>query len=874
MKNPLLQQGVSARKPANRLLAPPCDHAQVRTEATCLIEMGLSVAPIIPVELDVLNDKGKPLFTGKNPSFWRADGKPQIISHSQPPAPHQVIDAINTAEQIGQPIGLAILPGDVCTVVDFDPKDYPGGVEECREDVNRIVSEHPELRSTRMECTPSGGVHIYVRVADWGDFTKPDGKPYGQFTTIRGAQLRGELLAGTRVSVTAPTRIKTSDRDGSYVLKGEPYSLIEVPSLSAIGIYPVGRKEKPATTSTRKAAEPLAKASLDQGKAPALKALLAKPAQSVLDGKKPYGDDRSANLTGFANEVYGVENWLIANNRPYQGSADALINLAIDVLGAADKADRVLETINRADCNWLQGDLKKAQRRYKEITEGTLHSPAIALQDLQQLAFNLLIEKLPLRERMPLLRTAAVEADLVMRDPDLHALFAAARRQLRGETDGISAGMELDIPDAQWIWESLIAAGTLNMVTALQKVGKTALLLQFIRLWSAGAPAFLGHALAADFSGVIIVGTDMGLADWRNMLMAARLMEKLANGKYRLVPEIIRLWHREDPLHLDEGGLEKLAAICEKNPGALILIDSFAAVTAPLGIDEFKPEAAEPLYALCEAVEPHGVTTVLIHHSSKSRSGEQASNAARGSNAITAVPSQLINLAWHSDPKQDRRVELTSEGRGALPTALVVEQIERCQWISHGDAAEIRRAEGRKTAEHKISDRQGLALDETREQWEEHHYEMDAIYLREALPAEFSGKDPQRQASSTLEQLARKELLEKRKTKVPGRGEVVLYRPFGADVRKAKLRGKPLSHANNHQQAPHPPHPPESTNRVQPSDQSPTQPTSSGQEGSEGAEGAGDTPARGQAAIPGLDLVELKNTPATTVGSAWDAEPA
>lgn len=859
---------------------PPCEHAQVRAEAARLIEMGLAIAPIIPVELGVLNDKGKPVFTGKNPSFWRADGTPQLVSHGQPPVPAQVLDQIDAAEQIGKPIGLSVLPGDACTVIDFDPKDYPGGLDECRADVNRLISEHPELRSTRMERTPSGGVHIYVRVADWADFTKPDGKRYGQFTTRPGERLRGELLSGTRVSVTAPTQIRTSDRDGAYIAKGDSYSLIQVPSLGSIGIYPVGQAERRRSATAKKASNSEPKQPSRQvtsatagGGAPTLKALLAKPAQSILDGRKPYGDDRSANLTGFANEAYGAENWLNANAKPYQGTADALISLAVDVLGVDDKADRVLATITRSECNWHQGDQKKAERRYKEVSEGTLHSPAAKLQDLEHLALNLLAEKVQLRERMPLLRTAAMEADLAIRDPDLHKLLAAAREQLRGEADGISAGMELDIPDAQWVWESLIAAGTLNMVTALQKVGKTALLLQFIRLWSAGVPAFLGHELASECPGVIIVGTDMGLADWRNMLVASGLMEKTSAGKYKLLPPILKLWHREKPLHLDEGGLDKLASLCEANPGALILIDSFAAVTAPLGIDEFKPEAAEPLYALCEAVEPYNATTVLIHHSSKSRSGEQASNAARGSNAITAVPSQLINLAWHGDPKQDRRIELTSEGRGALPTALIIEQIDRCNWISHGDAAVIRRTEGRDKAERDLNDRQGLVLDEVRDQWEQKLHEMDAIYLRAALPAEFSGKDPQRQASATLEQLARKELLEKRKVPVPGRGEVVLYRPFGADVRKAKLRPAPPSRANNHQNPPDPPTPLETTNRVQPSDQPPFSPPPSADEGSEGAEGAGDIPAReGQVAIPGLELVELRRTPATTVGSAWDAE--
>lgn len=473
-----------------------------------------------------------------------------------------------------------------------------------------------------------------------------------------------------------------------------------------------------------------------------------------------------------------------------------------------------------------------------------LPSAEDALKTLFDLALELLETKVPARERLPLLRTCAVEAGLAIRDPEIYAAVAAARKHLRGEADGISPEMELDIPDAQWIWDSLIAAGTLNMVTALQKVGKTALLLQLIRLWSAGVPSFLDHALAADCPGVIIVGTDMGLADWRNMLMASGLMEKTAAGKYKLLPPILKLWYREQPLHLDESGLDRLSSICEANPGALILIDSFAAVTAPLGIDEFKPEAAEPLYALCEAVEPYGAATVLIHHSSKSRSGEQASNAARGSNAITAVPSQLINLAWHGDPKQDRRIELTSEGRGALPTALVIEQIERCQWISHGDAAAIRQTEGRAKAERNLNPRQEIVLDEVRDQWDQALYEMDSVWLEQSLQAQFSGKDGRREASSTLEQLERKQLLEKRKVKVPGRGEVMLYRPFGADVRNAKLRGKPAFRSNIHQDPPHPPHPPKGVNRVQPSDQPLFNLSPSADEGSEGAEGSGDIPPR------------------------------
>ena len=143
---------------------------------------------------------------------------------------------------------------------------------------------------------------------------------------------------------------------------------------------------------------------------------------------------------------------------------------------------------------------------------------------------------------------------------------------------------------------------------------------------------------------------------------------------------------KKQPLYLDEKGTEALALLCQEHEKPLILIDSYAKVTAPLGIDEFKPEAANPIYDLMSAVAPYEATVVLIHHSSKSRAGERASNAARGSNALTAAVDQLVNLKWHSDKDDDHRVELHTEGRGDKPIHLVIELEDRCQWMLHGNA--------------------------------------------------------------------------------------------------------------------------------------------------------------------------------------------
>jgi hypothetical protein len=278
-----------------------------------------------------------------------------------------------------------------------------------------------------------------------------------------------------------------------------------------------------------------------------------------------------------------------------------------------------------------------------------------SIGQLRELAVQMLCEKVPYLDRMMLLRAQAQEFGLSIRDGELMTLFAAARKTLRGNSDGIDPSMELDIPDDLWAWENVIRLGTLNIVIALQKVGKTALMLQMIRLWSAGADSFLGSALIGKCPPVIIVGTDMSLRDWRPMLVAAGLMERTPSGRWRLLEPIKRLYTREDALHLDEPGLEKLARDCEAEPGALLLMDSFAAVTSSLGIDEFKPAAAEPIHGLCEVVEPHNVTTALIHHASKSRAGERASNAARGSNSLTAARVPGIGvIPWGPQPRRSR----------------------------------------------------------------------------------------------------------------------------------------------------------------------------------------------------------------------------
>ena len=276
---------------------------------------------------------------------------------------------IDTAARHGHPIGLGVIPSDRLVIVDLDAKDYQGGAIELEADYRRLVAAHPELACTRTERTPSGGIHIYAEVADgMASWSRRSGGRRCRFTTTPGGPHCGEVLSGTRISVTAPT----AGSLGAYrLLEGtEDYAhtLVKVPNLGAIGITP---HEKPATPQQpieRPVERPVEPCNGEQ-QPPHLRDLLRGHAAGVLKGGRPYGEDRSGNMTGFLKELYGLRNWLAAEGLPYAGSVDTLIAEAAQALDIEDKLDRVIATIDANACTW-GSDPKASRGRYDKVMRG------------------------------------------------------------------------------------------------------------------------------------------------------------------------------------------------------------------------------------------------------------------------------------------------------------------------------------------------------------------------------------------------------------------------------------------------------------------------------------------------------------------------
>ena len=107
----------------------PCavvHYAAIKAEASALASLGLPLITVIPQELDAerwpakspgKDGKPKPAYTGKNPSHWLAADKPRLLSHTRPQTIEALHAAVDHAEALGLPIGLAVVPSTTVVVV-------------------------------------------------------------------------------------------------------------------------------------------------------------------------------------------------------------------------------------------------------------------------------------------------------------------------------------------------------------------------------------------------------------------------------------------------------------------------------------------------------------------------------------------------------------------------------------------------------------------------------------------------------------------------------------------------------------------------------------------------------------------------------------
>lgn len=428
---------------------------------------------------------------------------------------------------------------------------------------------------------------------------------------------------------------------------------------------------------------------------------------------------------------------------------------------------------------------------YKEFTavvasNGNGHKPVGTQSDLTEVAKKadeiIANEEIPSLERLIHLRAFADDLDTRFNDTELRQFLWSARRKANGAIEPHGPGAQLSLKPAPWLWEGVVMEGTTNLVVALPKVGKSRLISQFLGAVARGETSFLGQSLTVTLASFLIVGTDQPESDWATCLHLSGLLPDGA-----MHPRIVALYDKARPLHLDHEGIEAIAGYAAKSPGLIILLDSYFASVSQMGLQERDANYAGPLLDLQEAVAPHNATLIVIHHSNKSSAGEGASNASRGTTAIPGAVSQTISLSRLPKPSplapSDRRIKLTTEGRGGQPLELLIEQVDDGRsWISHGDADSIARITAAEEVVNGLTERQAIAIEDICTHWHTTGQPMDAMQLAAALGIE--GSDPERRAREVFASLRKAFLVEKAGDRLAegGRGgkPTQLYRPTDA----------------------------------------------------------------------------------------------
>ncbi|MDC3203169.1 AAA family ATPase [Prochlorococcus sp. AH-716-C14] len=398
-----------------------------------------------------------------------------------------------------------------------------------------------------------------------------------------------------------------------------------------------------------------------------------------------------------------------------------------------------------------------------------------AFDELVDCAVYLIETKIPIIQRAGIIRNQAKMLSMPLSSKDVFSIMAKARRDIQGIDKGEEPNVELDVPEECWLWEDLIAEGTLNLVVSMPKVGKSSLIGAFLGQLSSEFTEFLGKEIIGKKRSIYICGTDQPINDWIKILIPSGLAERTESGKVILKEPLKRLWHKGKPIHLTEEEIELLYDVAVDDPNSIFVFDAFASLISGLGLDENHAASVEPVRMLCEALAPTKATVILLHHASSTNAGERAVKASRGTKALPAEASQIIDLDWLiPEDKNDNRIKVSTAGRNSTPVDMVIEQVDRAVWVDHGSSSEIAETLRLEQVRAKLSERQELVLTfiEEREQTFKGLF-VTSQDLVENFEEEFQGSKVK--ALATLNQLEKKKLIHGKPKNFEGKGLVKIF---------------------------------------------------------------------------------------------------
>jgi RecA-family ATPase len=438
-------------------------------------------------------------------------------------------------------------------------------------------------------------------------------------------------------------------------------------------------------------------------------------------------------------------------------------NLAESYAGINRKFDKFEQESSQSINVPLNTCGNASKKKHGEMVD-TTNSIEATLKDIERLkiaAMQITTENQDkyIADQFQIFRSFAKSLDNKFDQSYIQEVFNHSLMHANGSLDPLTPENELQFDSVPWLWENIIIDKTANLLVAQPKIGKTTLILAFLAALLNGEGSFLGKEIQGLDRKVVIVGTDQPESDWARMLEDVGLLDE----ERKMHPSLIRLHTAGCPLYLDERGFETLESYARENQNLIILVDSFAACTSVLGLDENSSAAGQVVQQLVNRMATHGATVVIIHHSGKGNGIDSPTVRSRGSTAIPAAVSQIISLSRFSsnqqaDADEDGRIILSTEGRAGQPTKMFIQRTET-GWKSLEDGKTLEKEQRRNQELKGLSPRQKICLEFVEKSWMENQRTISAADLVEALSTEFKGSDPERSARAVLSQLEDKGLI-------------------------------------------------------------------------------------------------------------------
>ena len=259
----------------------------------------------------------------------------------------------------------------------------------------------------------------------------------------------------------------------------------------------------------------------------------------------------------------------------------------------------------------------------------------------------------------------------------------------------VHGGQDFTCKEVQDVMPGFFKENLLHLVNAEQGAGRSTLMLGLFRaLLSEQQPAsFLNLEVQASKNWrLFLIAPDMPRESWFVPLENYGLITGIAKGgdgkkSGRLIPEVT-IGCSDVPWSLSPEDVQEYRELAiasvARGERPLFVFDSYSTLVANYkDMNEIDSQFAQPLQNLQMAMAGTGATTIVLHHTAKSRSGSTASSGS-GTNRLGRIPDVVIEL--EATTRNSKRLFMTSSKR-VTPTSLIIEQdFENGEWISHGDA--------------------------------------------------------------------------------------------------------------------------------------------------------------------------------------------